>query len=129
MIDILQKLSQKIKRNVQNPTNSSLFLIFTLIFASFTSFTFGYLEGKTTSQETIQIEYPYPSTKLGDETVETQQNFTVQEGVVVSKNGSKYHYPWCSGAQRIKEENKIIFENKEEAEKSGYEPASNCPGL
>jgi hypothetical protein len=48
---------------------------------------------------------------------------------VASKNGTKYHYPWCSGAQSIKEENKIWFSTAEEAQKAGYEPASNCKGL
>ncbi len=49
--------------------------------------------------------------------------------LVGSKNGTKYHYPWCGGAQRIKEENKIWFATKEEALAKGYTPASNCPGL
>jgi len=48
---------------------------------------------------------------------------------VVSKNGARYHYPWCSGAQSIKEENKIWFDTKEEAEAAGYTPAANCKGL
>jgi len=48
---------------------------------------------------------------------------------VASKNGSKYHFPWCSGATRMKEENKIWFETKEAAEKAGYGPAANCKGL
>jgi len=48
---------------------------------------------------------------------------------VASKNGTKYHYPWCSGAQSIKEENKIWFSTAEEAQKAGYQPASNCKGL
>jgi len=48
---------------------------------------------------------------------------------VGSKNGSKYHFPWCPGAKRIKEENKVMFETKEEAEKTGYTPAENCKGL
>lgn len=48
---------------------------------------------------------------------------------VASKNGSAYHFPWCSGAQRIREENKIWFATKEEAEAAGYRPASNCKGL
>ncbi|KKU06229.1 MAG: hypothetical protein UX07_C0004G0017 [Parcubacteria group bacterium GW2011_GWA2_45_30] len=48
---------------------------------------------------------------------------------VASKNGAAYHFPWCSGALRIKEENKIWFETKEEAEKAGYKPAGNCEGL
>lgn len=48
---------------------------------------------------------------------------------VASKNGSAYHLPSCSGAQRIKEENKIWFSTKQEAEALGYRPAGNCPGL
>ncbi len=48
---------------------------------------------------------------------------------VASKSGKKYHYPWCSGAQRIKERNKIWFNTKQEAEGAGYTPASNCKGL
>jgi hypothetical protein len=48
---------------------------------------------------------------------------------LASKSGAKYHLPWCSGAQRIKEENKIWFETKEDAEKAGYGPAANCKGI
>ena len=49
--------------------------------------------------------------------------------VVASVSGTKYHYPWCSGAQRIKEENKVWFESTEAARAAGYEPAANCKGL
>lgn len=48
---------------------------------------------------------------------------------VGSKSGRTYHLPWCSGAKRIKEENKIWFQSKEEAEKRGYAPAGNCRGI
>lgn len=49
--------------------------------------------------------------------------------LVGSKNGSVYHYPSCLGAKRIKEENKIYFTSLKEAQKAGYRPAANCPGL
>ncbi len=49
--------------------------------------------------------------------------------VVASKNGSKYHFPWCSGAKAISAANKISFASTEEARKAGYTPASNCKGL
>ncbi len=49
--------------------------------------------------------------------------------LVGSKNGTKYHYAWCSGAQRIAEANKIYFTSKADAEARGYTPASNCKGL
>lgn len=48
---------------------------------------------------------------------------------VGSKKGTKYHLPWCGGAQRINEANKIWFADKESAEKAGYTPAGNCPGI
>lgn len=48
---------------------------------------------------------------------------------VGSRNGSKYHLPWCPGASQIKDSNKVFFASKEEAEKAGYTPASNCKGI
>ncbi len=48
---------------------------------------------------------------------------------VGSKNSNVYHLPDCPGAKRIKEENKRCFSSKEEAEKAGYRPAANCPGI
>jgi len=49
--------------------------------------------------------------------------------VVASKSGTKYHYPWCAGANGISEKNKIIFESNEKARAAGYLPAGNCKGL
>ncbi len=54
---------------------------------------------------------------------------TAKGEVVVSKNGSKYHYPWCSGAKRMNESNKVWFKTIAEAKSAGYEPAKNCNGL
>jgi hypothetical protein len=52
-----------------------------------------------------------------------------QGQVVASKNSNKYHLPWCSGAQRIKEENKVWFKTIADAKAAGLSPAANCPGL
>ena len=49
--------------------------------------------------------------------------------VVASKNGTKYHYPWCAGAKQISDKNKITFNSIEEARAAGYTPATNCKGL
>lgn len=46
--------------------------------------------------------------------------------VVVSKNGTRYHYLYCGSAKQIKEENKIIFPTPEAAEAAGYTLAANC---
>ena len=53
----------------------------------------------------------------------------IEGGVVASKTGSKYHLPWCAGAQTIREENKVWFKTAEEARRAGYTPAQNCKGI
>ena len=55
---------------------------------------------------------------------------TNQKGqYVASVNGSVYHFPWCSGAKQISEQNLIWFATKVEAQEAGYRPAANCKGL
>lgn len=51
------------------------------------------------------------------------------EGFVASRNGTKYHLPWCPGASTIKPENIIVFETEAQAQSAGYGPAANCPGI
>lgn len=46
--------------------------------------------------------------------------------VVASSKGTKYHYPWCSGAKTISAKNKISFKTPELAQKAGYTLAANC---
>ncbi len=48
---------------------------------------------------------------------------------VASKNGSKYYLTTCSGANRIKKENRVYFVSAHDAAAAGYEPAAQCPGL
>jgi len=53
----------------------------------------------------------------------------VSGAYVGSINGSVYHLPSCPGAKHIKDENKIWFTTKTEAEAAGYKPAGNCKGI
>ena len=48
---------------------------------------------------------------------------------VGSKKGTKYHLLTCPGAKQISEANKRFFSSKEDAQKQGYLPASNCKGI
>ena len=86
------------------------------------------LVAESNGQETVKVsESPTTTPKTPEQS--TQQVIPQKEQYVASKNGTKYHLPWCPGAKQIKEENKIWFSSKEEAEKAGYTPASNCKGL
>ena len=72
----------------------------------------------------LVIEKPDKAVAIRETTV-----VATQGKYVASKNGTAYHLPTCSGARNIKEENKIWFQTKEEAESGGYKPAANCEGL
>jgi hypothetical protein len=59
----------------------------------------------------------------------TTQAQTGEKKYVGSKNSNKYHLPWCGGAARIAEKNKVWFASKEAAAAAGYTPATNCKGI
>ncbi|MES2226130.1 MAG: Ada metal-binding domain-containing protein [Patescibacteria group bacterium] len=55
---------------------------------------------------------------------------TVMDGAyVASKTGTKYYPRACGTVKRIKNENRVWFATREEAEAAGYQPAANCKNL
>ena len=111
-------------KNFFKSYEKDLILAVVIILVALISFGLGRLSKIGESRVPITIENlstTTPTEKITDNKI--MGNF------VASKNGTKYHYPWCSGAQSIKEENKIWFSTAEEAQKAGYQPASNCKGL
>lgn len=80
--------------------------------------------------ELLRIENALPVSELSGETPDKPQNLPVTAGnFVASKNGLRYYLPNCAGANLIKEENKIWFRTRVEAEERGLTPSINCPGL
>ena len=96
-----------------------MFLVFTV------SFLFGYLGHAfaRVKAETLMIySTPYDA-NLQDLYAQKTPLF------VASINSNKYHFVSCSGAKRIKNENRIYFSSIQEAERRGYTPAKNCKEL
>ncbi|MBI2610434.1 hypothetical protein HYW60_00645 [Candidatus Kaiserbacteria bacterium] len=76
------------------------------------------------------IEEARPAVSIGEASYLSEPRaMTVGGMVVASRKGSAYHYPWCSGAQTMAEQNKIWFSSEEKARAAGYSPAKNCRGL
>lgn len=133
----LNRVKDKIK-----PFEEDIILTAVVVFVALIAFGLGRLSAVLERKTPIKIENI--SANLGE--VEPPQGGSTsmaststtdlpagKQGVdgllVASKTGTKYHFPWCSGALRIKEENKVWFKSREEAEKAGYTPAGNCKGL
>jgi len=126
----IKEISNKIKTIIDTPLkNNALFTIFIILIVSICSFGLGRLSKSNQTDTPISIQNN--NLAIISKSVEAQppQILPIGGKYVASKNSNKYHAPWCSGAQRIKEENKIWFNSKEEAEASGYTPASNCKGI
>ncbi len=89
-----------------------------LVLVALASFGLGYVTGEgTAAQRAVQTGI-------------TPDVATSTDGLVVaSRNGSKYYLPWCSGADRISEANRVWFTSETQAKTQGYSPASNCDGL
>jgi hypothetical protein len=131
---IIPGLKSGIKGRLSRISPDWLIVAIILLSAS-GSFGLGFLAGKDVGQkgelEITQRELlpgGVPVIETSEE-VESAPAMNAGGQYVASKTGKSYHLPWCSGAKLIKEENKVWFSSKEEAEARGYTPAGNCPGI
>lgn len=123
-------------------------LIAVLVLASSASFGLGVVAGRESGAgegARLRIEGPELAETLPEAAVSATSSLATKTGAapplqkpaattgggqyVASKSGTKYYLPWCGTAKRIKDENKVWFASKAEAEAAGYEPAKNCKGL
>ncbi len=89
---------------------------------------FGHLSGLNKNSPKIVIFSP--KMRLVETIVSDKEIDVKPTGdLVASKSGTRIYYIWCSGVSRIKPENRVYFDNLEEALNKGYKPASNCPGM
>ena len=114
---------------------SDLFTAAVVFFVGMAGFGLGRLSILWPEKEPITITTPETRNTTSKETAEISDSIKnnaspdTRRKYVGSKSGAAYHFPWCPGALKIKEQNKVWFQTKEEAEKKGYKPAGNCPGL
>lgn len=126
----IRKLKGKFKLFSQN---SDILLVLLIILVASASYGLGRLsvasEGQNIPIYVQEAHLPSITASVYAESYVKNAQAVESVSVVASKSGTKYHFPWCSGAQRIKEENKILFMSTQEAREAGYEPAANCKGL
>ncbi|MBU1179262.1 hypothetical protein KKB69_02945 [Patescibacteria group bacterium] len=123
---MILNIKEKIKK-IKSPEND-VFVVLIILAVGLISFGLGRLSALAERKTPIVMSEVGPRS-LDEGSPTSFIGSTTEKLFVASKGGTKYHYPWCSGALRIKEENKIWFNTKEEAEAVGYTPASNCKGL
>ena len=124
--EIAQKIKQKVRVWALFPP-TDLLIVAIIILVGFGSFGLGRLSVQDAKKTSVVLTDTIREAKKGA----SVGNIAVSAsgGVVSSRNGSKYHFPWCGVAQWIAERNLISFISIEAAKKAGYTPAANCKGL
>ena len=133
----IKHLKEKIKHFTVVIGRADIFTTIIIILVAFLSFGLGRLSVLESKKPDIRIE-TIPAGEagaMGSAAIHAVSNNTetvkemAQGQFVASKNGTKYYFPWCAGANRIKDENKVWFSSADEAKKAGYQPSSMCKGL
>lgn len=130
MRDILQDFKEKIKSVLADRDTFTALLLVLLAGASFG------LGRQSVPVEEVAVQSATVVNSTEGKAVVPQKAIEAPKPVqtegsyyVASKNGEVYHLPYCSGAKRISEKNKVTFKTKAEAEAAGLRPAANCPGI
>ena len=92
-----------------------------VIFFFFSSFGLGRLSSLEENRPAVSVSQAPKNSEI--------RAISLGGEVVASRSGTSYHFPWCPGAQTMKEGNKVWFKDESAAQKAGYKPAGNCKGL
>lgn len=135
--DSFQKAGEWLKRN---QADIAIFLGFILVAAI--AFGAGRLSAPEIVRNPVIIDGPNASSSLNlygavsqpagqavGDSVAAPSATTGQTGgakgmFVASRGGTKYHWPWCSYAKKIKPANQIWFNSEAEAQAAGYSPCA-----
>jgi len=140
--DVVNKIKEGI--DIKN----DLFVVLIIILVGISGFGLGKLSALEKGREMVQIKpldlaattldssqasinniNNNPSVIPAQVGIQSSSQGDIKGLVLAAKTGTKYYYPWCSGASRISEKNKVWFDTIQEAKNAGYSAASNCAGL
>ena len=116
----IKEIVEKIKLFYTSMPLEPLFAV-VVVLVGFASFGLGRLSVLEETREQVKLTYNPDITLMPAS--------TISGAVVASRKGKKYHYPWCSGALRMAERNKVWYKSIEDAKRAGKLPAGNCKGL
>ena len=127
----IQEMSLQIKNTAADILSEwgVLLLVFFLSLASFGLGRLSALESVRLPVTVYKAQTATAAVPVVQRTQKAEEPIPTGGQYVASKSGSAYYFPWCGGADRITEANKVWFSSEEAAKAAGYRPAKNCKGL
>lgn len=107
---------------------SDIVLALAVVLISVTAFNLGKLSVANDKKFPVSITEPNRLEGPEGQQPAVSSQKPVATSVVASKASKSklYHFPWCSGASRISEKNKMTFPTEAAALAAGYTLAGNC---
>ncbi len=127
---------EKIKQFIEGDKGKDILIVLIVVLVGLGSFELGRLS-KNNDSSGIKVEYPDRQENQSANVVSAMQpteniSKTVQSSnspnktFFASSMGKKYYSLGCSAGKTIKQENRVYFANREEAERAGYTLSSSC---
>ncbi len=132
----MEKIKPTITNWIESEKGKDILMIIIVILVGLGSFELGRLS-KANSSAGIQIEYPKqietePASAINavesatSTPAKTKTSNSAGKNFFASNKGTKYYSLGCSAGKSLKQENRIYFATKEEAEKAGYTLSASC---
>lgn len=133
----MEKIKPFINQCLESEKGKDILIVIIVILVGLGSFGLGRLS-KSNQSPGIKIEYPKENLLQNGEqeanVIFSTENMskavfdTKITGKIffASNRGKKYYSIGCSAGKTIKQENRIYFATREEAERAGYELSSSC---
>lgn len=131
---------EKIKSFFESSKGKDIMVIFIVVLVGLSSFELGRLS-KNDADAGLKVSYTdqqaniiLPTENFFNNKSNTDSavkavpavSSSVGKSFFASSRGQKYYSVGCSAGKTIKQENRIYFSTKAEAEKAGYELSSSC---
>ncbi len=140
----INDFTEKIKGLRHREDIADIYSIIIIILVAITAFGLGRLSKRDTGSSPVVIQGNFDANNASQNPLDgsnSTQNSLINASAnnntqnptgkyfVASKNGKNYYSLNCSGANRIKEGNKVFFATKAEAENAGYTKSATCKDL
>ncbi len=122
---IIDKVKENIKRFIYSDFIDEVFWVVLTVFVALASFSLGakYQREKYLDEHPIHTEKNEKVVEAWREYLRTKKD---SAQFFASKNGTVYYPLACPAGERIDKENRVFFENENEAKSAGYKKSKRC---
>jgi len=126
---IIRRFVENINRLESTVSKADVFVVLLIVTMSVSAFCLGILyEQEKYVPEIIFSQSITPLVQITPQSAQIAVAQAVKSNgrIMASKNGKRYYFSWCTGAEKIAVKNRIYFTTEAEAQSRGLTVAKGC---